>query len=220
MDGVSIMIITHDVELGRPVQESIRPFMSEIFHAPNYPSFSKICNDTIIAAKSEIVIICSRKVRPIHSDITRMLGLLNEGYGLVALYSFAFFGFRKELIRRIGFFDERYVRGEYEDCDMMRRICEANIAIYEERSISYIKNDPTSWDNVRAKAHFAAKWEETWTESGFVNPHAGTIRRKLPEEKYSYDLGPGDESIVFKGREHSKSHEPGCEIFYRNIRFI
>jgi hypothetical protein len=219
MDGVSIMIITHDVELGRPVQESIRPFMSEIFHAPNYPSFSKVCNDAIMSAENEIVIICSHKVRPTPADVTRTIDLINRGYGLVALFSFAFFGFRKELIRRVGFFDERFIGGGYEDCDAVRRISEAGISIYEERSLKYIQT-PSSWDQSKTRAHFLAKWEETWTESGFVNPHAGTIRRKLPEEKYSYDLGPGDESIVFKGREHSRSHEPGCEIFYRNIRFI
>jgi hypothetical protein len=216
MNDVSIMIITHDLELARPVEESILPFKGYVFHAPNYPSFSKVCNDAIAAAKHEIVIICSRKVRPTPADIRRMLNLINDGYGLVALYSFAFFGFRKELIRRVGFFDERYIRGEYEDCDMVRRISEANIAIYEERSINYTNNNPTVWDNVMAKAHFAAKWDESWDIKSFT----GTIHRKLCEEKYNYELGPGDESIVFKGREHSTSHDANSGYFYRNIRFI
>jgi hypothetical protein len=148
-----------------------------------------------------------------------MLDLINDGYGLVALYSFAFFGFRKELIRRIGWFDERFVGGEHSDCDFVRRVSEADISIFEERSIPYIAS-PSSWDNSKTKAHFLAKWEESWSEPWTINPNAGTIHRKLDEEKYNYDLGPGDSTILFKGRDHSISHELGCQCFYRNIRFI
>ena len=219
MENTSIVIITHDIQLAQPVQQSLYPLPSKVFHAPGYPSFSKVCNDAIMSAENEIVIICSHKVRPTPAEVIRTISLINEGYGLVSLYSFAFFGFRKELIRRIGFFDERFIGGEYEDCDFVRRVSEAGISIYEERSVRCIKT-PSSWDNSKTRAHFLAKWEETWTESWIVNPHAGTVHRKLPEEKYTYDLGPGDQSIVFRGRERSRSHEPGCEVFYRHVRFI
>jgi len=50
-------------------------------------------NHAIVSADNEIVIICNYKVRPTP----------NEGYGFVALFRFTFFGFKKELFRRIGF---------------------------------------------------------------------------------------------------------------------
>ena len=67
-----------------------------------------------------------------------MLEYINNDYGFVALYRFALFGFKKELIRRIRFMDERYIGGEYEDCDFLRRLIENNISYIEEESIKYI----------------------------------------------------------------------------------
>ena len=219
MENVSIVIITYDTSLAKPVQEGLYPLPSKIFHAPGYPSFSKVCNDAIVSAENEIVIICSHKVRPRPIDIMRTIDLINEGYGLVALFSFACFGFRKELIRRVGFFDERFIGGGYEDCDTVRRVTEAGISIYEERSIEYITT-PSSWDQSKTRTHFLAKWQEEWSEAWQVNPHCGTIHRKLPEEIYPYDIGPSDTSITFKARTSSISHEPGCQIFYRYIKFV
>jgi len=172
-----------------------------------------------MSAENEIIIICSHKVRPTPLDVRRTVDLINEGYGLVALFSFAFFGFKKELIRRIGFFDERYIGGGYEDCDMVRRVSEAGISIYEERSVKYIET-PSSWDQSKTRSHFLAKWEENWSEPWEKNPHSGSVHRKLPEETYPYDLGPSDTSVVFKRRTSSISHEPGCQIFYRYVKFI
>ena len=78
------------------------------------------------------------------SNIDKILNYINDGYGLVALYRFAFFGFFKELIRRIGFMDERYIGGGYEDCDFLRRLIEHNISYIEEESIEYIFK-PSLW---------------------------------------------------------------------------
>jgi len=219
MENTSIIIVTRDTHLAEPVQQSIFPLQCKVFHAPGYPSFSKVCNDAIMSAENEIIIICSHKVRPTPLDVRRTVDLINEGYGLVALFSFAFFGFKKELIRRIGFFDERYIGGGYEDCDMVRRVSEAGISIYEERSVKYIET-PSSWDQSKTRSHFLAKWEENWSEPWEKNPHSGSVHRKLPEETYPYDLGPSDTSVVFKRRTSSISHEPGCQIFYRYVKFI
>ena len=40
-----IFIMVHDIDLAKPVAESLQPLESEIFYAPNYPSFSKVVNN-------------------------------------------------------------------------------------------------------------------------------------------------------------------------------
>ena len=111
MNDYTVNIIVHDLELAKPVQDSLTPLPVNIFDGKNYPSFSKLINDVIVYNPTEIVIIASYKVRPTQNDINKMINLINEGYGYVATYRFAFLGFKKELIRRIGFFDERFIGG-------------------------------------------------------------------------------------------------------------
>ena len=99
--NASIIIITHDPKAGIETKNSLLPLSSKFFIGKNYESFSKLVNHAIVSADNEIVIICSYKVRPTPNDINRMLNYINEGYGFVALFRFAFFGFKKELFRRV-----------------------------------------------------------------------------------------------------------------------
>lgn len=190
----SIVIIAKNHELGVPVKESLLPLESDIFVGTNYPSFSKLVNDAILFAKNETVIICSHKVRPTKDNVDRMLKLLSEGYGLVGMYRFAFFGFNKELIRRIGLFDERFVGGGYEDSDMILRLFEANIAVYEAEEIVY-NWAPTSWNYERAKPHHNKKW--------LVDLNNKKITRRLSEETYSYYIGPSNPNITYKTKDYT-----------------
>jgi GT2 family glycosyltransferase len=225
MENYSIIVITHDRDLALPVQQSLLPLYSDIFYAPNYPSFSKVVNEAIVSAKEEIVIICSYKTRPKKGDVEEIIRLLNEGYGFVALYRYAFFGFRKELIRRIGFFDERYVGGAYEDCDFSRRLSEANIGFIEAETIEYITK-PSTWDSSFTKNHFENKWTEYINNTNYKD---SKIKRNLQEEKYNYNIGQSDSSIIYKTREYTKAYSnfrPNdknfitSELFYRYINFI
>ena len=177
----SIIIAVRDEEMAKPIIESLSPLNCEVLIGKNYPSFSKLVNDVILKAKEEIVIFCSHKVRPTINDVEKLVSLLNEGYGLVGLYRLAFFGMRKELIRRIGFFDERFIGGEYEDNDFVIRLNEANVAYYEDESVVYHSNKST-WDNSRTKKIFESKWYFT----------GNTINRLLPELKFDYNLGTND----------------------------
>ena len=180
----SITVAVRDKEIAIPVCESLAPLKVNILIGKDYPSFSKLVNTAISNSKEEIVIFCSHRVRPKPEDIDKILKLLNEGYGLVGLYRFAFFGLKKELIRRIGFMDERFIGGEYEDNDFVIRLIEANIAYYENQCVEYHES-PSTWDNSKTPAIFASKWE-------FVDNK--TIIRLIEEEKYDYDLGINIES--------------------------
>ena len=46
-NNYTINIIVHDLELAKPVQESLYPLPVNIFNGAGYPSFSKLCNDVI-----------------------------------------------------------------------------------------------------------------------------------------------------------------------------
>ena len=143
-----------------------------------YPSFSKLINDCVIESPTEIIIICNDKARPKKEHIEKVLNLLEQGYGFAGLYAWGFFGFKKELFRRIGFMDERYVGGNYEDCDYLRRMMEGGIAMYNTFEIDYIMMG-SSWDISKTKNHYDKKWE-----------HGDKyLKRLLPEEVYDYNIG-------------------------------
>lgn len=142
----------------------------------NYPSFSKLINDCVIECPTEIIIICNDKARPKKEDIEKMLKLINDGYGFVGLYAWGFFGFKKELFRRVGFLDERFIGGGYEDCDYMRRMLESNVSMYNVFEIEY-QEIGSSW--TRTITHYNNKWIHG----------DGFIKRLIAEEEYNYDLG-------------------------------
>lgn len=177
-----IVIISNRPQLCQEAQFCLKDFNTRVFNGTNYPSFSKIINHSITSSPFEKIIICNDKARPTSETIEKILIMLEEGWGIVALYRFGFFGFKKDLIRKIGFFDERFIGGGYEDVDFARRLKEANIGYYESEEIDYIYL-PTSWNY--EKTNFARnQYFRKWKEEGNI------ITRQLSEEDYNYDIGP------------------------------
>ncbi|AFM39684.1 hypothetical protein Desaci_0622 [Desulfosporosinus acidiphilus SJ4] len=185
-----IVIISNRLLLSREAQSCLEGLNSRIFNGTNYPSFSKIVNVSITSSNFETIIICNDKARPTPKAVGKILTMLEDGWGLVALYRFGFFGFKKDLIRKIGFFDERFIGGGYEDVDFARRLKEANIGYYENEEIDYIYL-PTSWNY--EKSSFARdQYFKKWKEEGYV------ITRRLAEEKYDYNIGPYQGTIFIE----------------------
>lgn len=177
-----IIIISNRPHLSREAQACLGDLNNRIFNGTNYPSFSKIVNDAIASSLHEQIIICNDKARPTYAAVEKILTMLKAGWGLVGLYRFGFFGFKKDLIRKIGFFDEGFIGGGYEDNDFIWRLKEANISFYEREEIDYIYL-PTSWNYEKSnfsRNHFYEKWKE----------EGNVITRQLPEKKYQYDIGP------------------------------
>ena len=176
----------------------------------NYPSFSKLVNDSILLSKTEIVIICSDRCKPSIDHINKVLKLLNEGYGFVGLHRFAFFGLTKHLVKKIGFFDENYVGGNFEDCDYMRKIREADIAYYENEEIPYRTGNsrwPLNLSFQKNKKYFESKWYED----------DKIIKRLRPDPPLSYDIGQTIER-VFLPWESSTTLPPSTA--FMNKKFI
>lgn len=175
----TIMLATHRPHLEQDALLHLQDHPSQAVRGNQFPSCSKLWNECIARCPTERVIICNEKARPSAADIEKLNGLLDQGYGLAGLYLFGFFGFDKELIRRIGFFDERYVGGWYEDNDFCIRLWEADIAGYYSRESAYLQL-PSSWEHDQATSHFKAKWRK-------LSPRG--FKRILPEENYEYPLG-------------------------------
>jgi hypothetical protein len=187
----SCYVISNKPHLFPQIQDCASPEKINYFDGTGYESFSKLVNVCVAEANTEIVIIMSDKVLPTQSDIIKVVSLVEQGYGLVGLYRFGFFGFKKQLMRQIGMMDERYVGGGYEDDDFYIRLHEANIAMYITEEVAYSKSR-SSWNYDRSRIHFLQKWIDT--DNPQYNPAAKAssefVKRKLSEESYHYDLGP------------------------------
>ena len=193
-----IIIPSHRPQLSHEAQFCLKYFNNRVFDGTGYPSFSKLINDCIVSSNYEKIIICNDKARPTVSAVGKILTMLDEGWGIVALYRFGFFGFKKDLVRKIGFFDERYIGGGYEDSDIVIRLKEADISYYESEEIDYIYI-PTSWDYVTsnlAANHYYTKWKV----------EGNTCTRRLPEEACRYDLGPFNNSDFMRFEESVLIH--------------
>lgn len=111
-----------------------------------YPSFSQMVNDAIDDTDSEFMIFCNPKTIFKSEDIEIILDRLSNGYCFVSLVSFGFFGFSKELIRRIGMLDERFINGEFEDDDFAIRLRYFGKAAwwgydYDKYKVNYSKSE-------------------------------------------------------------------------------
>jgi hypothetical protein len=172
----SIIIPSNNLMLAQQAKNCVSNLPVYIFNGNNYLSYAKLINDCIMSAKTEIVIIMNHKIRASVMNVNKMLFLINKGYGLVCMRNFYFYGFKKDLIRKVGFFDERYVGGGCEDSDLIRRLIENKIGWYDSVETPLIIM-PTSWDQSRAHEFHNNKWKNVGLE------------RLLPDEKYDYDLG-------------------------------
>ncbi len=197
----SIYVISHIPERFPTIARSMYPQRVNYFDGSGFESFSKLINSCVAACPTEIVIIASYKVLPTNQDVLKLLDLINQGYAFVGLCNFRFFGFKKELFRRIGPLDERYLGGGFEDYDFCVRLAEANLAAYFTTEV-VCNHAPSSWgDYSYGNKIWATKWRHTWQEGNRIPIE---LTRTWPEEKYNYDFGPSvpTEFIMPKDRSY------------------
>jgi len=150
-----------------------------------YPTYSQLINHSIVTSKDEWVILINDRSNPKPEEIRKMISLLENGFACVLLYSVGFMGFSKELIRQIGWWDERFIQG-WEDRDWVWRIKLANLALYEsiESSYDYDWKSPLNHPaGMCIEDHLHAKY--TFTDNALF--------KNLSEEKYQHwDLFLGE----------------------------
>jgi hypothetical protein len=156
-----------------------------------YPTYSQLINHSVVTSPTEWVILINDRCSPKPEEIQKMINLLENGFACVLFYGVGFMGFSKELIRQIGWWDERFIQG-WEDRDWVWRLQINDIALYEscEALYDYSWRSPLNHppgqcreEHLKLKYHFDSNMV-------YVN---------LPEEKYQHwDLFNGDSKEEIK----------------------
>ena len=191
----SCFLISNKPHLYSEVTKGLKTETINFYDGTNVESFSKLVNTCVQSADTEIVILMSDKMRPNDENIQKTLALIDEGYSFVGMYRFGFFGFKKELFRKIGPLDERFVGGWFEDDDFYIRLCEADLSMYLSHEVAYIGSN-SSWNPVKSTEHFYKKWlhsifynRKIYKKYG-ISKLSNKTYRKLKEPSHNYNFGP------------------------------
>jgi len=187
LNDITIQICSSQHEVAKVAQKMFEPFKANIFDGTGYSSLSKIFNEAIVSSPTEIVALCSDRVLPKPSQVMKAHDLLEKGFGVVAMNSLYFFMFKKELIRRIGFFEERLEWGGDEDSDFLRRLKLHDIALYETHEMEVNRTIPSRWKGGVSRKFYEEKWDES-------NPEYDI--KKLREKNYTYDIGQSIPTLI------------------------
>ena len=222
MSDYSCWLISNRVELLPVIQQNLLPEKLNFFDGTGIGSFSRLVNQCVVQSPTECVIMMSHKVRPIQQDVQKTLELLERGYAFVGLRLFRFFGFRKELFRQIGCFDERFIGGGFEDYDLIVRMIEHNLAFYTEETVPWI-DEPSSWTingHYPGYDHWCKKWQHHWNPPSHIPTK---LERTVSEERYQHyvdKLGPSTGWKFLTGRENSyNTNYPHVSAFY-NMQIV
>lgn len=179
-----------------------------------YDSYSKLINTTIETSETEVLITINDRAVPTVDEVKKIISHLESGFACSFMYGMGFMGFTKSLIRKIGWMDERFLNGGWEDVDFIYRLKLNNLALYESRESNYDFKTPPSplqiFDScAKSQAHFNRKYKE----------YNDVILKEIKEESYNYklpkdcvDFGwkPWNESILCVCHHH-------CEPFSNRL---
>ena len=127
----------------------------------------KIWNQCIKECPTDNVIIASWRQRPTPEHFKTIEEKLNNGYGLVTFDGLHFFGLNKFLTNKIGFFDEGFTKGQYEDTDWFNRLRTNDIAIHvgyidEQKHINGNQVSSMWLEGANLnEIYYKSKWSET-----------------------------------------------------------
>jgi hypothetical protein len=122
----------------------------------------------------------SDRVVPRPVDVGKAVELIEDGFSIVGLYRFAFFAMPKQTIATVGYMDENYIGGNYEDNDFIWRIKEAGLSYYEAEEVPYYRSGRSTW-HTRSQSYYKSKWRIS----------AGSVTRLASEPPPPYPLPVG-----------------------------
>ncbi len=211
--GVSRDIVNNQMELLKPLENEIKVIWNNRIdrHPGSYDSYSELINDCISTSKTEYIIFINDRTHPQVHEVKHILELLESGYAAATKYSVGFMGFSKELIREIGWWDERYYGGGFEDDDFVLRLRLADLAYYESLEGKYDMNWQSNLRPVggercsKSEPHFRKKWSDRTDE----------IIRVIPEEKYDkYNNILGNRNIEIS-KNWKKWSDSNIGVFFK-----
>ena len=140
----------------------------------NYASFSQIMNEGISASKNEFIVFLHQNCQVEFSIMEKLIMLACSGFAFASEINFGFFVCTKQLFRKIGLVDERFIGGENEDVDFFFRMKMADLAIYENGNNFICPGKIKSWGSIRgiSRTIFEEKWIRKDNTTGinfFVN---------------------------------------------------
>jgi hypothetical protein len=179
--GCSTDIVESQIKSLEPLEEKYKVYWNNrIDRYPlMYPSYSQLINHSVATSPTEWVILINDRTFPKVEEVEKMIHLLENGFACVLLYNVGFMGFAKELIRKIGWWDERFKHGGWEDVDWVWRMREANLCLYEscDSTYSYDWKSPLNVPGCHdSKKHWDLKYEA----------HPDRVYRLLSEETYQH----------------------------------
>jgi hypothetical protein len=205
--GSSWDVVNRQKEALKPLEEKYKIHWNlRIERNPgSYDSYSELVNDAIASSPTEIMVFLNDRVMPKVQDVEHMLWLLDNGYAAASKWSVAYIAYSKELIREIGWWDERYIGGGFEDDDFVLKLRLHNLAYYESEEGEYDQSwksplRPDGGDKcAKSEPWFRQKWRYSTEE----------VRRVLPDEnyeKYAGSIGERNPEIKdgWKDWNHSK----------------
>jgi len=212
--GCSTEVVNNQMNALKPLEEKYKIFWNNRIdrHPEIYNSYSELINDSVNTSPTEFVILINDRTKPKVEEVEHMIELLENGYAAVTKYSVGFMGFSKQLLRKIGFWDQRFYGGGYEDDDFVLRLKLAKLAYYESVESEYDQ----SWKSQlfpqdgkecsKSYPWFMAKWNVT----------GDAITRVVLEENYIYNLGESNLEIENSWKDWSNS-QIGIMFDYRKI---
>ena len=187
------------------------------FDGANYPSWAKIINECMELSEADYFFYVSHKNRPNREHFIKSVSLLKSGYAIAGMFDMTFHGINKDLIRKIGPYDERYLNGGWEEVDMFWRCCENNIAVYANQE-SYYTWEKSTW-KYEGFPHYKNKWLEPVEDN--------VIDKLMEEEKYNYNFGeykgskflPWKSSFI-RAQEKNKNNYLDWKVRKKNSFFL
>jgi hypothetical protein len=205
--GCSREIVERQMALLAPLNDRYKVYWNNRIdrHPETYDSYSELINHCVATSPTEHIIFINDRTTPHPHEVIHILELLEEGYAAATKYSVGFMGFTKELVRKIGWWDERYYGGGCEDDDFVLRLRLHNLAYYESLEGTYDMTWKTPLQPIDGREcavsapYFHSKWK-------FEEDSVTRVIKEQKYEKYEGSLGDSrsDISSVWKTWEHSK----------------
>jgi hypothetical protein len=200
--GCNQKIVDAQMEALKPLEKEFKVYWNNrIDRFPHaYPSYSQLINHSVATSPTEFVILINDRTYPTADEAKKMINQLSNGFACSLLYNVGFMGFAKQLVRKIGWWDERFLNGGWEDRDWVVRIKKHNLALYEsqESTYDYSWKSPLQVADACAMSgpHWGRKWRfehdkvvQTIEEENYENWNSmiGESRKDIEESWNTWD---------------------------------
>ncbi len=171
-------------------------------------TYSQLINESVMDAKSEFIVWLGSKSKANFDMIDELLLLVCSGYCWASEFNVSVTCSTKQLFRKIGMYDERFIGGEMEDVDWYFRMKYHDIAFFERGNEEAYPPVYGTWQNLRGIAHnvFHEKWIELNPDLGSFNFGKDFTLSKFYTEEKNYRDGIERKDIESSWERSTNNH--------------